>query len=169
MKIRQEKLDIMGAEMDASDEVRIQYASKYARISNYWKYYIGQTKGLKRLDVYDKKVAIENEFRAWVDGSTDRKAKYGEALVDIENAYKTISQYALANVYYREAALRGPEILTLASACKGLADELAKKSPDKEKMEKIIHGCKRTGGKLFQRLLPANRSEDLFIDDENVL
>ena len=142
VKIRQEKLDIMNAEMAVSDEVRIKYATKYARISNYWKYYIGQTKGLKRLDVFDKKVAIENEFRAWTDGSTDRKAKYGQALTDIENAYKTISQYALANVYYREAALRGPEILALASTFKSLADELAKKSPDKEKIDKIITGLK---------------------------
>ena len=142
VKIRQEKLDIMRAAMETSDEVRIQYATKYARISNYWKYYIGQTKGLKRLDVYDQKVVIENGFRAWVDGSADRKAKYGQALTNIETAYKTISQYALANVYFREAALRGPEIITLASTYKSLADELANKPPDKEKIDKIVSGLK---------------------------
>jgi hypothetical protein len=150
VKIRQEKLDIMGAEMDASDEVRIKYATKYARISNYWKYYIGQTKGLKRLDVYDQKVAIENDFRAWVDGSADRKTKYGEALTYIETAYKTISQYALANIYYREAALRGPEILSTASAFKSLADELGSKSPDKEKLDNIITGLKGTAVIYFK-------------------
>jgi len=150
VKIRQEKLDIMNASMDESDEVRIKYASKYARISNYWKYYIGQTKGLKRLDVYDKKVAIENDFRAWVAGDAARKAKYGQALIDIENAYKTISQHALANVYYREAALRGPEIITAAAMFKSLADELAKETPDKEKTGKMIITLKTQAAAYFK-------------------
>jgi hypothetical protein len=142
VKIRQEKLEIMKTQMDASDAVRIQYASKYARISNYWKYYIGQTKGLKRLDVYDKKVAIENSFKTWVAGAPDRTAKYGEALNDIQSAYKIVSQYALANVYYREAALRGPEIITLAGTYKSLADELSNKTRDKDKIDKIVTGLK---------------------------
>ena len=52
VKIRGIKLDIMDQEMSKSQKVRIQYASKYARVSNYWKYFIGQTRGLKRLKVY---------------------------------------------------------------------------------------------------------------------
>ena len=171
VKIREEKLDIMLAEMDTSDAVRIKYASKYARISNYWKYYIGQTKGLKRLNVYDKKVAIENGFRNWVAGSPDRASKYGLALTDIENAYKTISQYALANVYYREACLRGPEIITLAGTYKNLADELANKSKDKEKLDKIISTLKGQATAYFKDyFLPIDQQTysammKLFYDD----
>ncbi|NCC63270.1 MAG: hypothetical protein EOM15_01265 [Spirochaetia bacterium] len=56
VSIRDKKLNVMRKYMDASDEVRIQYASKWAGTSNYWKYYIGQTRGLKRLRVVDKKV-----------------------------------------------------------------------------------------------------------------
>jgi hypothetical protein len=150
VKIRQEKLDIMDAGMDASDAVRIKYASKYARISNYWKYFIGQTKGLKRLDVYDKKVALEQEFTKWVNQNAERKRIYGNALPDIEDAYKTISQYALASVYYREAALRGPEIITLAGTYKNLADELAKKEPDQEKLKTMITTLKGQVGAYFK-------------------
>jgi hypothetical protein len=150
VKIRQEKLDIMNYEMDNSDAVRIQYASKNARISNYWKYYIGQTKGLKRLDVVDKKVGIENEFRAWTDASPERQAKYGLALSNIEEAYKTLSQYALAGIYYREAALRGPEIISYAGTFKGLADELANKKPDAEKLEKMKESLKTQSASYFK-------------------
>jgi hypothetical protein len=185
VKIRRKKLDIMGSAMEASDPVRIQYASKYAAISNYWKYYIGQTKGLKRLDVYDKKVAIENEFRTWVDLSPEHIARYGEALTDIKKAYETISQYALANVYYREAALRGPEIIGFAGSYKPLADELANKKPDREKLDKIISGLKsqvagyfkdyfrpvdqETFGammKLFYKDVPDDQQPDLLGDME---
>jgi hypothetical protein len=150
VKIRQKKLDIMGSAMAAIDEVRIQYASKYARISNYWKYYIGQTKGLKRLDVYDKKVAIETDFHVWVESKPERQAKYDQALIDIESAYKSISQYALASVYYSEAALRGPEIISYSSTFKALADELSADKPDKEKLDKIISGLKSQAPGYFK-------------------
>ena len=52
----------MKSGMDASKETKIQYASKYASTSNYWKYFIGQSRGLKRMKVYEKKLDIENSF-----------------------------------------------------------------------------------------------------------
>ena len=65
VNIRDKKLAIMKAGMDVSKRTKIQYASKYASTSNYWKYYIGQSKGLKSMKVIDKKVAIEiNGFSA---------------------------------------------------------------------------------------------------------
>ena len=42
VKIRRIKLDIMEEEMNKSQKTRIQYASKHARVSNYWKYFIGK-------------------------------------------------------------------------------------------------------------------------------
>ena len=45
----------MKEHMDANPVVRIQYAAKYAQTANYWKYYIGQSKGLRALDVHYKK------------------------------------------------------------------------------------------------------------------
>ncbi len=159
VKIRQKKLDIMDVAMESSDAVRIQYASKYARISNYWKYFIGQTRGLKRLDVYDKKVAIEKEFSEWVAADAGRKLKYGNTLADIEDSYKTISQYALGGVYYREAILRGPEIITLAGSYKGLADELAKKDPDSKKVEEMVSRLKgQLQGYFKDYYLPVDKS-----------
>ncbi len=90
VKIRAEKLAIMREGMDAAAAVRIQYASKYARTANYWKYFIGQTKGLKRLKVYDKKVELEDRFTSWVSANPARKAKYGQALPDIEKGFDNI-------------------------------------------------------------------------------
>ena len=46
--VRDLKLTTMKEHMDADPAVRIQYAAKYAQAANYWKYYIGQSKGLKR-------------------------------------------------------------------------------------------------------------------------
>ena len=55
VKIRGMKLDIMDEQMSKSQKVRIQYASKYARVSNYWKYFIGQSEQLVKNKVFDKK------------------------------------------------------------------------------------------------------------------
>ena len=112
VQIRNEKLSIMKAGMDASKKVKIQYASKYARTSNYWKYYIGQSKGLKRMKVYDKKVAIENQFTDWINsGDEERYAKYGNVLNMIEEAYEKNRKINIARTYLNEAIFQGAEIL----------------------------------------------------------
>jgi hypothetical protein len=158
VNVREVKLDIMMEDMMASDEVRIKYASKYARTSNYWKYFIGQTKGLKRLKVYDKKVAIEDDFTKWVNEDAGRKSTYGNVLKDIEEAYNTLSEYALSGVYYREAGMRGAEINGYAYQFKSLADELSKKDADREKVDKMIQRLKDGAKDYFKDYnLPTDR------------
>lgn len=49
------KLDSWKSVMDKDAQVRLMYAAKYASTANTWKYYIGQTRGLKRLDVKSDK------------------------------------------------------------------------------------------------------------------
>ena len=66
----------MKAGMDKDEKTKLQYASKYSSISNYWKYYIGQSRGLKRMRVYEKKLNIENNFKSWVESSEDLQKKY---------------------------------------------------------------------------------------------
>ena len=138
VKIRAEKLAIMREGMDADDAVRIQYASKYARTANYWKYFIGQTKGLKRLKVYDKKVELEDRFTGWVNANPARKAKYGQALPDIEKGYDILKEYNLSRWYYREAISRGAEILGLAGMFGTLRRQLEDKEADQADIDKTI-------------------------------
>ena len=109
--IRSEKLAIMKAGMNSSKKIKIQYAAKYAQTSNYWKYFIGQSKGLKSMRVYDKKVAIEDEFRAWVAADESRVEKYGETLDLIEGAYHTNKNIELNRTYLNEAIFQGAEIM----------------------------------------------------------
>ncbi|HML84769.1 MAG TPA: S46 family peptidase, partial [Bacteroidales bacterium] len=66
--------------MDADPRINIMYAAKYAGTANYWKYFIGQTRGLKRLKVVQEKQSTESALMNWIDQSAERKAKYGEAM-----------------------------------------------------------------------------------------
>ncbi len=81
--IRREKLDIMGAAMNADPKVRIQYASKYAGVANAWKKWMGESKGLDRFDAVEKKVAFEKEFQDWANNT-------GKAYADILPVYKQL-------------------------------------------------------------------------------
>ncbi|MCK5080090.1 MAG: S46 family peptidase, partial [Bacteroidales bacterium] len=149
VKIREEKLAIMREGMDSDDAVRIQYASKYARTANYWKYYIGQTKGLKRLKVYDKKVELEDRFSNWVNTNPTRKAKYGQALPDIQKGYDILKENNLSKWYYREAISRGSEILGLASRF-GTLRKLMEEKADQEKIDKTVAGLRTYTERYFK-------------------
>ncbi|HBE11446.1 MAG TPA: serine protease [Flavobacteriales bacterium] len=108
--VRDLKLKTMKSHMDADPAVRIQYAAKYAQTANYWKYYIGQSKGLKRLDVESKKQALEARFTDWVNADTDRQAEYGEALGLIQSYYEDTDASVQGKVYALEAGLIGCDI-----------------------------------------------------------
>ena len=150
VKIRQEKLDIIREDMDNDEAVRLKYASKHAGTANYWKYYIGQTKGLKRLKVSQKKKELEDQFQKWVNANSARKEKYGEALTDIEKAYSKIEIYNLSNLYFREGIYRGTEILSFSRRFRSLAEDLQDKECDKEKIASTIESLKERTEKYFK-------------------
>lgn len=113
VEVREEKLRIIDQYMSSSQKARIQYASKYARSSNYYKYSIGQNRGLENLNVMAKKQALEDEFIQWVNADNSRKEKYGKALEYIEQSYIDV-EARKAQEYMAEAMVRGPEIFMFA-------------------------------------------------------
>ena len=127
VKIRQKKLDLLKFDMDSDPKVKIQYASKYAKTSNYWKYYIGQTKGLKRLKIAEEKKATETEFTTWASKTPANQAKFGKTIADMEAAYAEIAKYNLFKTYYSEVFVRGTDILLLAYRYNALYSSLKAK------------------------------------------
>ncbi len=138
VKARQALRDVMDADMKADNKVRIQYAAKFASLSNYWKFYIGQTKCLKNLNVYDTKKELENKFTSWIkeDKSGEREKIYGSVLADIEEYYDKTSDYDYLRVYTNEAILRGSSAFTIARYTKPLVDMADGKNFTNEEWEK---------------------------------
>ena len=122
--IRDLKLNIMKKHMDADPAVRIQYASKYAQTANYWKYFIGQSKGLKRLGVYEKKQAIEADFTAFANSSDSNKAKYGEALSLIEQAYSASDATEKGANFLSEVGIRGTDVILFTYRANRMIEQL---------------------------------------------
>jgi hypothetical protein len=148
VKIRGTKLEIMKSYMDQDPAVRLAYSSKYASISNYWKYFIGQTKGLENLGVYDKKVAIENELTAWILDKSSRQKKYGNPVKDIETAYMHMDTFNLPFYYHVEAGL-GVEFIRSNSKLSSLVAELQKAQTDEARMN-AVEKLKSSSEKFFK-------------------
>ena len=113
IEIRDKALKVADGFMRKDNAIKIQYASKYAGIANYWKKWIGESLGLKKSNAIAIKrkqevVFQENVVKAY------KQAEYGNLLSDFEKNYKTIAPYALARDYFTEVFLRNTEFLSKA-------------------------------------------------------
>ena len=98
--------------MRSSQAVNIMYASDYASYANLFKNKKGESRGLKRLNVYDKKLAIENELKAWINQNHERKSKYGEMFDLYKEGYQeTTDGDVYPTMWTTQGALIGSKIL----------------------------------------------------------
>ncbi|HLP73930.1 MAG TPA: S46 family peptidase [Bacteroidales bacterium] len=111
IKIRGIKQDVWMEDMKADPKVNIQYSAKYFGSSNYWKYSIGQKRGLERLNVLSQKEELEKQFDSWIASSPQAKEKYGEALNMIRTATEGRAEYYNAMQYLTEC-MQGCEIFS---------------------------------------------------------
>ncbi|MDA3816316.1 MAG: S46 family peptidase [Prolixibacteraceae bacterium] len=149
INVRKAKLDIIRAYMATSDKATIQYASKHARSSNYYKYSIGQNRGLERLEVVAQKKKVEEDFQNWANQNDERREKYGEALSLIEEAYND-TEDDKALYYLSESFLRGPEIFLLAYRYKNLNGLLDDAKENEEAIKSATSNLKERAEKFFK-------------------
>lgn len=110
IEIRDRALKVQDGFMRKDNAIKIQYASKYASVANYWKKWIGEVKGLKKSNAVGIKQRFEKDFSEKINKS-GKQAEYGNLLADFKTNYEAIAPYALAKEYYTEVVLRNTEIL----------------------------------------------------------
>jgi len=115
IEIRNKALKIVDKKMRADEEIKIQYASKYARIANYWKKWIGENKGLEASHAVDKREKYEADLMNKINSDSVSKAKYGNLLSDFDKYYADFEKYNLAYNYYSEIVYRNVEILRVST------------------------------------------------------
>ena len=79
-------MDAMKMYMDKDDNVRLNYASKYARTANYWKNRQGMIDALTKFQTAAAKAKNEAKFDAWAN-KPENKAKYGSVVSTLNNFY----------------------------------------------------------------------------------
>lgn len=98
-------MDKMKPYMDADDKVRLDYASKYASIANYWKNRQGMIDALTQFKTAEAKRKTEAKFVKWAN-KKENKAKYGNAVADI-NTYYALTNEKARHDNYLMTMLRG--------------------------------------------------------------
>jgi hypothetical protein len=112
IEVRDAALKVQDRFMRKDQAVKIQYASKYASVANYWKKWMGETKGLKKANAVAAKQKFESDFQQKVL-MAGKQVEYGNLLADFQKNYTEIRDYALARDYFTEVALRNTEILSV--------------------------------------------------------
>ena len=111
IEIRDAALKVQDGFMRKDKAIKIQYASKYASVANYWKKWIGEKQGLEKSNAIQIKRDFEEEFSKRV-AKAGKTKEYGSLLKDFRENYEAISNYALARDYFNEVVLRNTELLS---------------------------------------------------------
>ncbi|MFN3555314.1 MAG: S46 family peptidase [Bacteroidales bacterium] len=135
--LRTRILQIYDQEMSRSDQVRIQYASKHARVANAWKKWIGENRGLNRLDAINVKRSQEQDFNLWAT-TTPEGAAYAELMEAFGNTHSLWHPYRFASRLHDEAG-RSIEIYRFAEQFIRLINMAVQANPDPEVMQAEIH------------------------------
>lgn len=123
VKLRDARLKFMFEEMKNDPKVKLQLASSYAGIANYWKFFDGETKQLLKYDVVGQKQKTEAEFQLWANG----KPEYENLFRDWSKAYDAWRPYAKHRQFMAEGVMGSPLIAFAGSL---LSVEAALKSTD---------------------------------------
>lgn len=113
IEIRDNSLKVMDEYMRADRQIKIQYASKFARIANSWKKWIGEKQGLEKSGALQIKRDFEKEFTSRLNKKGKQK-EYGNLLSDFEKDYKAIENLAVSYEVFVETFLRNVELLSTA-------------------------------------------------------
>ncbi|OHX68108.1 S46 family peptidase [Flammeovirga pacifica] len=114
--MREKTIAILDKNMKADDAVRIKYSAKKARVANAYKKWIGESKGLERLDAINKKEEQEKMFA----DAVKNKPEYTDLLKKFEEQFASVEKYQLARDLYIEELYYGPEVLRFALGFKEL-------------------------------------------------
>ena len=95
--LRTLRLGIMNKYQAESQKVRIQYSSKNAGVSNAWKKWQGEVKGIKKMKTVQTKQEFEKAFEKWAQGG-----EFDGVISRIASIYAELEPYQFATDYYTE-------------------------------------------------------------------
>jgi len=142
--IREQALNIIDGFMRKDEQVKIQYASKYAGIQNAYKKWQGEVLGLTQTNALDKKRQYEAEFQKRVNANPQWKTGYGNLLSDLDAAYAELKPVGFARDYYLEITSK-IELFTVAG-----------------QLQSLVSAYEKDGEKGYNQRLPQVKG---FLDD----
>ena len=154
VNLREVRLKYMFEQMKKDPAVKLQLASNYASIANYWKFFDGESKELIKYHIYDQKKAEEEAFQKWAQG----KSEFENIFSDWAKAYDTWRPYSKQRVYLNEGVFGSP-LIAFAASLRQLENALIKQNGGNT--QKIMEGISESRKKFL--------AEENKISDEHIL
>ena len=163
--LRTKRLDVIKKYMNDDPLTRIQYSAKAASISNGWKKWIGENKGLIRLNTIENKQKLETEFTDWVSKDENRKQMYGDILSQYEQLYtEKIAKLSWESSYFREG-FYSVEIVRFVGQMVAMIETANRDMVDKENKFKDIVNLNRQKEQVagFFKNYNPNLDKEIFV------
>jgi hypothetical protein len=157
--LRGERLAIMEDGMRLNDTIRIKYASKYASVSNAWKRWQGENRGLAKLDAVSRKRTIEKEFAEWIENDPERHKLFAHVLPSLDSLYTRLGEYVLPYDYGSEALYAIETVRFVNDFLVSAKAFLASGKPEKPRLRRLI--TNQTDNFFRDYYLPVDR--EIFI------
>ena len=112
IRLRSLRLDVMNREQAKDPAVRIQYSSKNAGVSNSWKKWQGESRGILNAGTIAKKQEFEKRFQEWAE--TSDRQEYITLIPRMKALYSQLEPFLFASEMYAEAIM-AVELLRFAN------------------------------------------------------
>jgi len=129
INVRTVKQEIMQKHMNANPEIKIKYSAQYAQSSNYWKFSIGENKGIKNQNLIKQKEEFETKMQNWINSNPPVADAYSGLLQDLRKAYYSNRKAEELNSYLDEAIFGGSDLIMFTYYSTELYSELLNKAP----------------------------------------
>ena len=151
-------MDVMKKYMDRDQATKLNYASQYASVANYWKNRQGTIESVNKNGTIQDKQKVEEVFQQWAQ-KPENKDLYGNVLADMESYYKTTSARGVERNYASQMTRNAKYIsyaVSLGSAFKTMMNETdaAKKAELKKTLSERINT-------MYEKFNPAMEQEML--------
>jgi hypothetical protein len=100
--MRDRSLAVIDSAMRADAQIKIDYASKQARIANAWKKWRGESEGVAAVDAVSRRMATEAEFLKRLKAKPAEEDYYGPLLPALDDLYARSAPYAKSRAYAAE-------------------------------------------------------------------
>ncbi len=100
--LRDLSLAVIDSAMRADPQIRIDYASKQARIANAWKKWRGESQGVEAVGAVEERQALEREFLQRVAAKPSAVEKYAHLLPGLDSLYQAREPLEIARAYVGE-------------------------------------------------------------------
>ncbi|HSV87909.1 MAG TPA: S46 family peptidase [Bacteroidales bacterium] len=149
--LRTRILEIYNQDMAASDRVRIQYTAKRARVSNTWKRWQGENRGLLSLQAVNRKRQSENSFQNWAN--LPGNEEFRNLMQGFGQTYQQLIPYRHAANLYNEAG-RGVEVVRFAQGFEELIRLSRDPNTPEATLQSIVNRLKEQARAFFRDYNP---------------